>query len=75
MRVQPPFRRYVTMWLTKRRQKLKLSLHLTKHHDMKTYYGVEVQCNAFLTSELEGFKWLASRPGRFTIRERAPGTN
>jgi hypothetical protein len=27
-----------------------------------------------LTSALDGDKWSASRPGRFTLRERAPGT-
>jgi hypothetical protein len=28
----------------------------------------------FLTSALDGGEWSASRPGRFTPRERAPGT-
>jgi hypothetical protein len=54
--------------------KVKLSLCLTKHHAMKTYWGVEVQLHA-LTSALDGGEWLASRPGRFTPRERAPGTH
>jgi hypothetical protein len=27
-----------------------------------------------LTSALDGSEWSASRPGRFTPRERAPGT-
>jgi hypothetical protein len=54
--------------------KLKLSLCLTKHHAMKTYCGVEVQLHAFLISVLDGGEWSASRPGRFTARERAPGT-
>jgi len=36
---------------------------------MKMYGGVEVQLRAFLTSELNGFKWTASRPGRFNPRE------
>jgi hypothetical protein len=27
------------------------------------------------TSALDGGEWLASRPGRFTARERAPGTH
>jgi hypothetical protein len=31
--------------------------------------------NAFLTSALDGGEWSASRPGRFTCRERAPGTH
>jgi hypothetical protein len=28
-----------------------------------------------LTSPLDGGEWSASRPGRFTLRERAPGTH
>jgi hypothetical protein len=35
---------------------------------------VEVQLNAFLTSELDGGEWSVSRLGRFTPRETAPGT-
>jgi hypothetical protein len=55
--------------------KVKLPLCLTKHHSMKTYWGVEVLLHAFLTSALDGGEWSASRPGRFTPRERAPGTH
>jgi hypothetical protein len=29
--------------------------------------------SSFLASELDGGEWSASRPGRFTARERAPG--
>jgi hypothetical protein len=36
---------------------------------MKTCGGMEVEPHAFLTSALDGGKWSASRPGRFT-----PGT-
>jgi hypothetical protein len=42
---------------------------------MKTYGGVDVYIHVFLTSELVGGEWSASRPGRFTPRERAPGTH
>jgi hypothetical protein len=28
-----------------------------------------------LTSAVDGGEWSASRPGRFTLRERAPGTH
>jgi hypothetical protein len=42
---------------------------------MKTYCGVEVYFNAFLTSALDGGEWSASCPGRFTSRERDPGTH
>jgi hypothetical protein len=37
---------------------------------MKMYGGVDVQ-----TSALVGGEWSASRPGRFTPGERAPGTH
>jgi hypothetical protein len=53
-------------------KKVKLSLCLTKHHAMKTYWGMEVYLHAFLTSALDGGEWSASRPSRFTPRERAP---
>jgi hypothetical protein len=42
---------------------------------MKTYWGVELQLHAFLTSSLDGVEWSASRPGRFFPRERTPGTH
>jgi hypothetical protein len=42
---------------------------------MKTYGVVEVQFHAFLTSALDGGERLASRPGRFTHRERTPCTH
>jgi hypothetical protein len=41
-----------------------------RHEDV---LGVEVQLHAFLTSALQGGKWSASRPGRFTSREIAAG--
>jgi hypothetical protein len=42
---------------------------------MKVYGGVDVQIHIFLTSALVGGEWSSSRPGRFTLRERAPGTH
>jgi len=42
---------------------------------MKVYWGVDVCLHAFLTSELDGGEWSASRPGHFTPRERTPGTH
>jgi hypothetical protein len=39
---------------------------------MKAYTGVDVQI-IFLTTEPDGGEWAASRPGRFTSRERAAG--
>jgi hypothetical protein len=41
---------------------------------MKTYGGVDVCTHVFLTSALVGGEWSASRPGRFILGERAPGT-
>jgi hypothetical protein len=38
---------------------------------MKTYGGVEVQFQEYLASALDGGEWSASRPGRFTLGERA----
>jgi hypothetical protein len=35
---------------------------------------VEVYIHSLLTSALDGGEWSASRPGRFTHRERATGT-
>jgi hypothetical protein len=40
---------------------------------MKTYAGVDVYVHVFLTSALVRDDWSASRLGRFTVRERAPG--
>jgi hypothetical protein len=42
---------------------------------MKAYGVVEVYIHIFLTSALTGGEWSASRPGRFTPREKAPGTH
>jgi hypothetical protein len=42
---------------------------------MKAFGGVDVEIHIFLTSALVGGEWSASRPGRFTRGERAPGTH
>jgi hypothetical protein len=42
---------------------------------MKAYGGVDVQIHIFLTLALAGGEWSPSCPGRFTPRERAPGTH
>jgi hypothetical protein len=42
---------------------------------MKAYWGVEVQLHTFFTSPLDGGERSASRPGRFTLKYRAPGTH
>jgi hypothetical protein len=42
---------------------------------MKAYRIVNVQPHVFLTSALVGGEWSASRLGRFTPEERAPGTH
>jgi hypothetical protein len=41
---------------------------------MKAYGGVDVQIYVFLTSALVGGEWSASRPGRYTLGEKAPST-
>jgi hypothetical protein len=58
-------KRYVitrSIWDGKDIGNVQLSLCLTKHH-------------TFLTSALGGGEWSASRPGRFTPGERAPGSH
>jgi hypothetical protein len=40
---------------------------------MRAYWGAEVELHALLTSALDGDE-SASRPGSFTSREKAPGT-
>jgi hypothetical protein len=42
---------------------------------MKAYGRVDVQIHIFLTSALAGGEWSASRPGRITPGEKAPGTH
>jgi hypothetical protein len=42
---------------------------------MKAYGGVDVLIHVLLTTALVGGEWSASRPGRFTSGERAPGTH
>jgi hypothetical protein len=54
--------------------KVKSLCFLTQHHARKAYWGVEVQLHAFFDSALDGGEWSASRPGRYTPRERAPCT-
>jgi hypothetical protein len=39
---------------------------------MKVHGAVDVEVHAFLTSALVVGEWSASRPGRFTLRERNP---
>jgi hypothetical protein len=39
------------------------------------YGGVDVKTHVFLTLALVGGEWSASRPGRFTLGERASGTH
>jgi hypothetical protein len=39
---------------------------------MKSLVGAEVELHTFLTSALDGGGWSASRPVRFTSREKFP---
>jgi hypothetical protein len=54
---------------------LNLPVFLSKYQVMKTYGRVEVYFHTFLISALNGNKWSASGSGRFTPRERVPGTH
>jgi hypothetical protein len=55
--------------------KATLSLCLTKKHAMKAVLGEwKYSSTHSLTSALDGGEWSASRPGRFTSRERVLGT-
>jgi hypothetical protein len=47
----------------------------TKYHAMKAYWGMEIKLHTFLISALDGSEWSASRSGRLTTRETAPGTH
>jgi hypothetical protein len=52
----------------------KVPLCLTKHHAMKMFWGRGVIAPHILHPALNGGKWSASRPGRFTPKERDPDT-
>ena len=41
---------------------------------MKAYVVVETQFYLFLVLALDGYKWSASRPGRFFPEEKGPRT-
>jgi hypothetical protein len=42
---------------------------------MKKYGGVEIYTALFSSLALDGCEWSASRPGRLTPGEKAPGTH
>jgi hypothetical protein len=49
---------------------------LNEYHFMKAYWGSgRYSSTHSLASALDGVEWSASRPGRFTPRERAPSTH
>jgi hypothetical protein len=56
-------------------KKVKLSLCLTKHRAMKTYWGSGGIAPRILDLGTRWRWWSASRPGRFIPRKRAPGTH
>jgi hypothetical protein len=45
------------------------------HHTTKMYTWVKVSLHPFLTSTQDGGEFMASCPGYFTPRERAPATH
>jgi hypothetical protein len=47
-------------------QQFLINFCLIKHHVIKTYEGVEVQSDPFLTSALDRDEWSALGSGRFT---------
>jgi len=53
-------------------KKVNVSLCLTKHHAMKTYWGVEIQCHTFLTSELGKAQWAPELVWKWWRREKFP---
>jgi len=55
--------------------KIKLSLCLTKHHDMRRIGEWRHRSTHSSTAALDGGEWSASRSDRFTHRERASGTH
>jgi hypothetical protein len=52
-----------------------VSVLLTEHHAVKAYWGSGCIAPNILVSALDGGERSASRPCRFTPRERAPGTH
>jgi hypothetical protein len=61
--------------MIKVKAKVKLFPFLTKHHTVKTCWGVKVRLHPFFNSALDGGEWSASLPGHFTTRERAHDTH
>jgi hypothetical protein len=55
--------------------KVKLFLYLIKYYAVKAYGGVDVYIHDFLTLALILVQWSALCSGRFTLEERAFGTN
>jgi hypothetical protein len=54
--------------------KVKVKLFLCLTNEALRHEGVW-RSRIFLTSALAGGEWSASRPGRFTSEDRAPGTH
>jgi hypothetical protein len=52
--------------------KVRLSLRLTKHHAMNTYWGSGDRLHAFLTSAVDGGEWSVSRFGRLAPEKEHP---
>jgi hypothetical protein len=61
-----------TSLLRKMKNKVKLSLCLSKHHVIKTYWEWGYNSKHSMNSVLDGDEWSASRPGRFTPQGKGP---
>jgi hypothetical protein len=57
------------------KKKVKVSLYLIKHYALRTVWGNGCIAPPFLALALDEGEWSASRPGRFTLAERVPGTH
>jgi hypothetical protein len=75
VRTSPETQRHMWKSNIKTRKGKMFSLCLTKHHAVKVYGGMMIQLHVFLTSELDGSECSASRPSRFTSKERTDGTH
>jgi hypothetical protein len=68
------FKMLTSLLILKVKVKLSLCFNWAPHHE-GVLGEVKYSSTHSLTSALDGGEWSASRPGRFTPKERAPGTH